>query len=94
MFTALPQVRSTARTTRYETSPLGPQLVSRPDLFSLDDLTFQLMVPPKGFLVIGPGANARNPSTVGHHFLTLKKEGVEYETILVLTPEVVAAPIH
>jgi hypothetical protein len=86
-------VRSARRITKYVMSPVGPQMVNEPELFSLDDLSFRLLVPAKGFLVIGPGANARNPSTVGHHFLTRQREGVQYETLLVLTPEVVAAPI-
>ena len=94
MMTALPQVRSSARTTRFEISPLGPQMVTQPELFSLSDLTFQLMIPPKGFLLIGPGANARNPSTAGHHFLTHTREGVEFETLLMLMPEVLATPIR
>jgi hypothetical protein len=94
MMTALPQVRSSARTTRFELSPSGPQMVTKPELFSLSDLTFQLMIPPKGFLLIGPGANARNLSTVGHHFLTHTREGVEFETLVVLMPEVLAAPIR
>jgi hypothetical protein len=94
MLTALPQVRSLARTTNFVMSTLGPQVVSRPEVYSLSDLTFQLMVPPKGFLLIGPGANARNPATVGHHFLTHKREGVEFETLVVLMPEVLATPIR
>lgn len=93
MLSAVPQVCSTKRVTKFVHSPMGPQMISEPEVFSLDDLTFRLMVPPKGFLVIGPGANARNASTVGHHFLTRQREGVEYETVLVLTPEVIAAPI-
>ena len=94
MLTAVPQVRSTARLTSYVLSPLGPQLVNQPETYSFSDLTFRLMAPPKGFIVIGPGANARNPSTVGYHFLTHKREGVEFETLLVLMPEVLAVPIR
>ncbi len=94
MFTAVPQVRSTAKSPTFVMSTIGPRMVNQAETYSFDDLTFRLMVPPKGFLVIGPGANARNPSTVGHHFMTLKREGVEFETLLVLTPEVVATPIR
>ena len=94
MLTAVPQVRSTARLAKFVMSPLGPQLVNQPETYSFSDLTFQMMIPPKGFLLIGPGANARNPSTVGHHFLTHKREGVEFETLLVLMPEVLATPIR
>ena len=93
MLSAVPQVRSARRVTKYVMSPMGPKMVNKPEVFRLDDLSFGLRIPHKGFLVIGPGANARNPSTVGHHFLTRQREGVEYETLLVLVPEVVAAPI-
>jgi len=94
MFTAVPQIRSAAKSPKFVISPIGPRLINQPKTYSFDELTFQLMVPPKGFLVIGPGANARNPSTVGHHFLTLKREGVEFETLLVLMPEVLVTPIR
>ncbi len=94
MFTAVPQVRSTAKSPKFVMSAIGPRLVNQPETYSFEDLTFLLMVPPKGFLIIGPGANARNASTVGHHFLTLKREGVEFETLLVLMPEVLVTPIR
>ena len=51
-------------------------------------------MPAKGFLVIGPGANARNPTSVGYHFLVKKRQGMEFETLLVLVPEVFAAPLR
>jgi len=94
MFTAVPQVRSTAKAPKFVMSPVGPRMVNQSETYSFEDVTFQLMVPPKGFLVIGPGANARNPSTLGHHFMTVKREGVEFETLLVLMPEVLITPIR
>jgi len=94
MFTAVPQVRSTAKSSKFVMSPVGPRLVNQPETYSFEDVTFQLTVPPKGFLVIGPGVSARNPSTLGHHFMTLKREGVEFETLLVLIPEVLVTPIR
>ncbi len=94
MFTAVPQVRSAAKNPKFIMSPIGPRRLNVAQTYSFEDIAFRLMVPPKGFLVIGPGANARNPSTLGHHFMTIKREGVEFETLLVLRPEVLTTPIR
>jgi len=93
LITAVPQVRTTRRQPGFEMGVKGPAMTLRAEVFNFTPLTFQLEVPAKGFLVVGPGANARNPSSVGHHFLVRKKEGMEFETLLVLHPEVLAAPL-
>jgi len=93
LLTAMPQVRSSRRSTHYVMGDRGPRIVTRPEVFGFPQLTFQLRVPGESFLVIGPGANARNPTSVGHHFLVKKKQGMEFETLLVLIPEVLAAPV-
>ena len=68
-------------------------MVDRPDIFSLTPLTFQVSVPSKDFLVIGPGPECGRRSSVGHHFLVSDRDGVEFETLLVLKPEAFAAPV-
>jgi hypothetical protein len=93
LMTAMPQIRSTRRQASFAIGKAGPAMIMRPQVFNFPSLTFQLGIPAKGFLVIGPGANARNPTSVGHHYLVKKREGMEFETLLVLHPEVLAAPM-
>jgi hypothetical protein len=94
LITAMPQVRSTHRQTHYVMVDGTPQVISESETLPFSQMTFQLMVPSKGFLVIGPGANSRNPTSVGYHFLVRRKEGVEFESMLVVIPEVLAAPLR
>ena len=66
-------------------------MTSRPLTFSLSPLTFQATLPAEDFIVISPAA-AGQYYTAGHHFLAKEKNGVEFETVLVLVPEVFRAP--
>ena len=94
LITAVPQVRTTRRETHFVMVDGEPQVIAEAETLPFSEMTFQIMVPAKGFLVIGPGANSRNPVSVGHHFLVRKKEGVEFERVLVVIPEVLAAPMR
>ena len=94
LLTAAPQIRSSRKKTHFILGGAGPAVQATAHVFSFANLAFQLMVPKDGFVVIGPGAAARNPTTVGHHFLVKQKEGVPFETVLVIAPEVFAAPIR
>jgi len=40
---------------------------------------------------MGPGAAAARPSSVAHHFLIKERDGIRFETVLVLVPSVVRA---
>jgi hypothetical protein len=94
LITAMPQVRSARSRKTFTMKKAGPGIVVKSDVYDFAPLAFQLLIPPKGFVVIGPGANSRNPISAGHHFLVRKKEGMEFETLLVLTPEVFATPVR
>jgi hypothetical protein len=94
MVTIVPQIRTTHRKTRFVLDGGEPKKVAAPMTYSFPQLAFQLTVPSKDFLVIGPGAHARRPTSVGNHFLVREKEGVEFESLLVLIPEAFAAPMR
>jgi len=94
LLTAMPQVRSARSRKTFALGKAGPEIVVRSQVFDFSPLAFRLLIPAKGFVVIGPGANSRNPTSVGHHFLVRKKEGMEFEALLVLTPEVFATPVR
>lgn len=89
ILTALPQIRSTRKVSRFEMDAGIPTFANRPVMFPFRPLTFQLSIPKGYYLVIGPGIQSRRPSSVAHHFLTFQRDGIEYETLLILHPQVV-----
>jgi hypothetical protein len=88
ILTALPQIRSTRKQSQLTMENGIPTFASMPVLFPFRPLTFQLAIPEGCFLVIGPGIQSRRGSSVAHHFLTLERDGLEYETLLILHPTV------
>jgi hypothetical protein len=93
LITGLPQVRLARPEPVIENREGSMVLLTRPPVLSLDDATFQLSLAAKDFLVIGPGAESRRQSSAGHQFLVKDKDGVEFETVIVMIPEVFAAPL-
>ncbi|MDP7162061.1 MAG: hypothetical protein QF577_04355 [Phycisphaerae bacterium] len=93
LLTGIPQVRSTRPRTRYAKGARGVRMIKESVMFGFRDLLFQVPMNAKDFLVIGPGAAARRPHSVGRHFFVRQKEGMEFETVLVLTPEVLDVPV-
>jgi len=92
VMTALPQVRSARRKPNFVMGSTGLMMARKPAVRSFYPLTFRITVPRKSFVVIGPGPASGRPTSVGHHFLLSSKEGMLFETVLVLMPKVWAAP--
>lgn len=92
MITGLPQIRTTYHRPQFIDRNGRITMVNRPDMFSLSSLTFQVVVPSGDFLVIGPAGESGRPTSVGHHFLVKNKEGMEFETVLVIKPQAFATP--
>jgi len=93
LITGAPQIRSTERKTRIVKDPGGLMMVAKPDLYNFGPLTFQVSVPSKDFFVIGPGPESIRATSVAHHFLIRQTEGLEFETVLIIMPEVFLAPV-
>ena len=49
-------------------------------------------MPAGGFLLIGPGRESQRLTSPGRQFLVGQRDGMEYETVLVIAPELFAAP--
>jgi len=92
ILTGMPQVRSTKKKMRFRNDPDGVRIVNRPAMFGFEDLMFQMPMKPGEFLVIGPGAAARRPHSVGRHFFIDKKQGIDFEIVLVLMPKAEMLP--
>lgn len=88
--TGVPQILSSSRTTSVVNEGL-PMIVSKPTTFTFLPMTFQLNLQPNELVVIGPGAESRRPSSIGHQFLVDSRQDMQFETILILMPEVVKA---
>lgn len=88
LITALPQIRTTKRVPQFLQSAGVGQMVTRPLVYSFHPLTFQLTVDNDDFLIVGPGIMARRPMSLGHHFLLQDREGMLFETVLVIRPRV------
>ncbi len=92
LVTASLQIESARRRPKFSAPSGGVMLKVQPTIYNFPELTFQLSVPTKDFLVIGPSAGARRSTSIGHHFLVLERAGAKFERVIVLTPEVVTAP--
>jgi hypothetical protein len=92
IMTGLPQIRSTKTKMQYRSGPSGVSIVNKPVMFGFKDLLFQTPMKPGEFLVIGPGAASLRPHSVGRHFFIEKKQGIDFEIVLVVTPKAEMLP--
>jgi hypothetical protein len=88
-----PQVRTGKQGVRFVPSGGGVAMVGRPDYYPITDLTFSTTVPSGDFLVIAPGEWSSRQTSVGHHFLVRRRDGVEFELLLIIRVEALAAPV-
>lgn len=86
MVTGRPQIRTSYQAPRVGT---GMLLITKPILYDLGPLTFRFSIVSEDLIVIGPGAESRRPSSAAHHFLINTREGMDFETVLVLIPKTV-----
>lgn len=84
----VPEVRSARQHLQILRTGDRYRMRHEPRRLVLDALAFQLDVRSGEYLVIGPNAAARRPSSPAHHLLIHDRKGVEFETILILSPEV------
>ncbi len=92
--TGAPIIRSTRRVQRYVRTATGYTRTSKPFHFPLSDTQFQVKIPVGGFLLVGPGQGVRRASSPGNRFLVRTHKGLDFETIVVIAPEVFAAPVR
>ena len=93
LVTACPQVRSTRPARRIVRRRGGLAMVSKPAFFPLRPLTFRLAIRSRDLIVIGPAPAALRPDSVGHHFLTSTRDGMEFESLLILIPSIERARV-
>ena len=85
---ALPQIRSTKKEATIIKPRGQAKIVYKSKYFPFEPLLFQMKIRSGDFLLIGPGREARRPSSVGKHFFTIRKKGMPYETMLLIRPRI------
>ncbi|MBT3278396.1 MAG: hypothetical protein HN909_03445 [Phycisphaerales bacterium] len=88
----LPQIRSTRTEVVFVTDHGAPRQVSQHKYFPFLPLLTQTKIPSGDFLLVGPGLDARRPTSIGNHFFTMQKKGMPYETMLLIRPRVYRLP--
>ena len=91
--TAAPAIRASKRSNRYVVEPGGYTMKSESVYYHLGDLGFRFKVPRGGFILIGPSQEAQRPTSPGYHFLMHQRNGVEFETVVIISPEAFVAPV-
>lgn len=89
-----PMLRGSERRQRYVLTDTGYSFVFEPEMYGFEELSWRFNVPPRGFIVVGPGRGVDRPSSPGSLFLIQERKGVRFETVLVIAPEVVAAALR
>lgn len=90
LMAVVPQVRTGAP------EPPGMRVVGPPaarthkEVLGLEAGTVTVTLSAGDILVIGPSGRSARASSIGHCFLTGSREGLPYETVVLLTPEVIA----
>ncbi len=87
-------IRSARQHPQYVQTPAGYVLTHRPVHYRLPAMDFGLLVPAGGFVLVGPSSAAERESSPGAAFLIHEKDGVKFEKVLVILPEVFAAPVR
>ncbi|MFB3890958.1 MAG: hypothetical protein ACE15C_02915 [Phycisphaerae bacterium] len=88
----VPQIRSTDRHAELVHEGGFYSLRNVPFIYSFTPAAFRVSLPNKDILVIGPGPESRRPYSLGNHLLVRKRDGVEYETVLILSLIAAVAP--
>lgn len=88
-----PQMWSTERSLQYVEEGGRYLYAARPRVYGFPELTFRLRVALGEIIVVGPGSSARRGTSVARHFLIKQRNGIEFETVLVLIPRVVPAMV-
>jgi hypothetical protein len=91
LFSAVPLVRTTQQKMEFVEDPAGGfAFRAKSTTYRIGQLDFRMKVPVGGFILIGPSREVTRRSSLGHHFLVRDKDGVECETVVVISPEIFA----
>ncbi|MGC9454466.1 MAG: hypothetical protein ACP5HU_06340 [Phycisphaerae bacterium] len=87
VITAVPQIRSAREVPRYVGSGENYRLLMSGERIAFENLMFQLSLSENDIMVIGPGSQSRRTTSIGRNFLVRESEGISFEKVLVIRPE-------
>lgn len=90
--TGQPQIETTSRKIEFVQGPQGLMMMPKSQVFSFPEMAFSFTIESGNLFVVGPSTESRRLVSVGYNFLYRQKQGVEYETLLVVIPDVFYAP--
>jgi len=88
LMTAVPRTESIERRQRIVQGPGGLLLRDVPVARNFDALTFQVNLARDQFIVIGPNREAMRPTSLGRCLFVHRKDGLMFERIFIVRPEV------
>jgi hypothetical protein len=94
LLTVVPQIRPAPGKTADDSMIPGAEFRTDQEIFSFEQAAFSVTLPVGDILVIGPSRESGRPSSVGSSLLTGHRNGVPFETVLLLIPQVVPASIR
>jgi len=94
LITGVPQMRSSYHKPEIRWKLGKASVAVRPVVYTFRPLMFRVRVPRGDFVVVGPGIESRRANSPGYEFLVRTKQDMEFETVLVLIPEVFASPVR
>ncbi len=86
-------IRSNQRRRGYTKRSGKFAFTSEPIYYRLDGMDFRFKVPRGDFILIGPASEAQRPSSPGYHFLIRQRKALQFETVVIIAPEVFKAPV-
>lgn len=88
VLTATPQIRSSQPRVKLAKIPAGGYSRKRDaPIIAFRNLTFQITLPSRDIIVIGPGSESSRTTSAAYNFLVAHRKGMEFERILVLVPQ-------
>lgn len=87
VITAVPQIRSARGRPRYVGDGDSYRLTMTAERTTFENLMFQLPLSENDIMVVGPGSRSRRTTSVGRNFLVRTNEGMSFEKVLVIRPE-------
>jgi hypothetical protein len=93
MLTIVPQLRTTRKYSQVVEEYGKWRMRSAPLYFTMEPLIVQVRLKVDDFLVIGPGEAAQRQTSLGRQFLIQTRDGVDFESLLILLPQIEAVDV-
>jgi hypothetical protein len=94
LLTVVPQIRPASSKTADDSINAEAEFRTDKEIISFEQAAFTISMPVGDILVVGPSSESHRPSSIAHGLLKGNLNGVPFETVLLLIPQVVPASIR